>query len=41
MDFWANNTKYISKKVLDKLDPVESYDDYHQEYENKNAKIEE
>lgn len=28
VDFWATNAKHITKAVLDKLDPIEYFEDY-------------
>jgi hypothetical protein len=33
--FWSQTTRYITKAVLDKLDPIDKIQQFQQEYSNK------
>lgn len=35
MAFWSQTTRYITKPVLEKLDPIDKIQQFQQEYSNK------
>lgn len=39
--FWSQTTKYITKNVLEKLDPIDKLQQFHQEYSITPHNIEE
>ena len=38
--FWSQTTKYITRVVLDKLDPIEKIQQFDQEYTKKERSLE-
>jgi hypothetical protein len=39
--FWSQTTKYITRAVLDKLDPIDKLQQFQDEYSKKTHNIEE